>query len=274
MVFILTEDTDKSTNEILKWLHFYSQKWIRLNDTDHLTIEFIYEDVVFTIEGDKSCRLSEITSYWYRRSLLKYANKLLLKKASEGLKSYLKEEDFHIRNYLHFLLNKKKSIGSIHTSVVNKLITNDLAIESGLNVPKSYFVDNRKDLSTILKSGKMITKPITGNGAVDFEVNKKGVFYTSIIKDAKDYDQTFTASYVQEYIEKRYELRIFFLKGKFFSMAIFSQQDEKTMTDFRRYNHKNPNRKVPYQLPQEVETKLKKTNEFFRLGFWVNRYDC
>ena len=39
-------------------------------------------------------------------------------------------------------------------------------------------------------------------------------------------------------------------------MAIFSQSDEKTKTDYRNYNRVKPNRNVPYKLPQDVEDKI------------------
>jgi D-alanine-D-alanine ligase-like ATP-grasp enzyme len=39
-------------------------------------------------------------------------------------------------------------------------------------------------------------------------------------------------------------------------MAIFSQNDEQTKIDFRKYNHLKPNRNVPFMLPPEIEKKL------------------
>jgi D-alanine-D-alanine ligase-like ATP-grasp enzyme len=39
-------------------------------------------------------------------------------------------------------------------------------------------------------------------------------------------------------------------------MAIFSQMDDKTNTDFRKYNIKKPNRNIPFQLPKSIEKKL------------------
>jgi len=67
----------------------------------------------------------------------------------------------------------------------------------------------------------------------------------------------FFPSLIQDYIEKKYELRIFYLRGSFYSMAIFSQNDAKTKVDFRNYNSDIPNRKVPFKLDQEQESKLK-----------------
>jgi glutathione synthase/RimK-type ligase-like ATP-grasp enzyme len=66
----------------------------------------------------------------------------------------------------------------------------------------------------------------------------------------------FFPTYFQKYIEKEFELRIFYLKGKFYSMAIFSQNDIKTTIDYRNYNKEKPNRNIPFQLPKDLEKKL------------------
>ena len=41
-------------------------------------------------------------------------------------------------------------------------------------------------------------------------------------------------------------------------MAIFNQNDNKTKVDFRKFNQKNPNRMIPYQLNEKIQIKLKK----------------
>lgn len=61
---------------------------------------------------------------------------------------------------------------------------------------------------------------------------------------------------LQGYVEKKLEIRTFYLFGKCFSMAIFSQQNEKTKIDFRNYDDAKPNRNVPFQLPQNIEDKI------------------
>lgn len=42
----------------------------------------------------------------------------------------------------------------------------------------------------------------------------------------------------------------------FFSSAIFSQSDNQTKVDFKRYNNIKPNRVVPFKLPISIEKKL------------------
>jgi glutathione synthase/RimK-type ligase-like ATP-grasp enzyme len=62
---------------------------------------------------------------------------------------------------------------------------------------------------------------------------------------------------VQEHIRKIADLRIFYLDGKIFSTAIFSQNDPQTRIDFRRYNDENPNRIQPFKLPDAEEDKIR-----------------
>jgi glutathione synthase/RimK-type ligase-like ATP-grasp enzyme len=68
----------------------------------------------------------------------------------------------------------------------------------------------------------------------------------------------FNYSFLQQYVDKKADIRVFYLDGKIFSTAIFSQNDEQTKIDFRNYNREKPNRIQPFKLPKEEEKKLKK----------------
>jgi hypothetical protein len=54
-------------------------------------------------------------------------------------------------------------------------------------------------------------------------------------------------------------------------MAIFSQSDEQTSVDFRRYQYRRPNRTVPYQIQDALEFKL--TTLMDRLGLETGSLD-
>ena len=60
----------------------------------------------------------------------------------------------------------------------------------------------------------------------------------------------------QEYIEKLYEIRAFYLDGNFYCSAIMSQNDSRTKVDFRNYNIEKPNRTPSYKLPIDLEEKI------------------
>src|SRR5690554_7302076 len=78
MILILSDENDISTEQVIDWLVFYKQKYIRLNRTDILTFEDIFLDengeFDFTIYTQRYGRFkySEIDSFWYRRGHLKF----------------------------------------------------------------------------------------------------------------------------------------------------------------------------------------------------------
>ena len=80
--------------------------------------------------------------------------------------------------------------------------------------------------------------------------------YTAAMKELDKIPSEFFPSYIQEKIEKDYEIRTFYICGKTYSMAIFSQQDDQTKIDFRRYNTSCPNRYEPILLPENVRSKI------------------
>ena len=95
----------------------------------------------------------------------------------------------------------------------------------------------------------------------------KYLSYTVQIEGLDDVStESFAPSQFQDLIEKKYEIRSFLLNRKFYSMAIFSQEDEQTRTDFRQYNDVKPNRNVPYNLPEKLEEKLLKLADSFGLS--------
>jgi glutathione synthase/RimK-type ligase-like ATP-grasp enzyme len=49
-------------------------------------------------------------------------------------------------------------------------------------------------------------------------------------------------------------------------MAIFSQNDDQTKTDFRKYNNEKPNRNIRYSLPKDVEDKVQKLMQVLDLN--------
>lgn len=87
--------------------------------------------------------------------------------------------------------------------------------------------------------------------------NCKGTFFVEK-EDIDNINKYFFVSIFQSYVEKKYEVRIFFYKNFYYPMAIFSQNDDKTMVDFRNCNIERPNRFLPFSMPDNELKKLKK----------------
>ncbi len=79
-------------------------------------------------------------------------------------------------------------------------------------------------------------------------------------------DEEIFPTLVQEKIEKLFEIRSFFLKGEFYSMAIFSQTSSQTQLDFRNYDFEKPNRTIPFKIPTKIEKKLARLFKILNLN--------
>ena len=260
MILILSTPTDNDTNIVIDWLTFYNTPFFRLNDEDIMNGSISFhidiacpEDAYFqTLE--KKIFLKEINVVWFRKFgfLLEYDIKV---GTNNDLIDYLYAEFRGLSNILMDLLKNKKWLFN-RTKMVSKIETLYNAIEVGLVIPKTI-ITNRKDeiLKLETECSLLITKSI--NEAKYIQYKGSGfTFHTHKVQNINFIEEKFSPSLIQEQIEKEFEIRTFFLDGKCYSMAIFSQSNPKTSLDYRNYDRNKPNRFVPYKLPVEIELKI------------------
>lgn len=256
MILILSDSKDLSTTCVIEWLEFLNKKWIRINTHDDIKIKHVAENILFIIK-DNAIKISEIEAVWYRRGYFILKNEYATKIYNQ-IDNLQNEELKMLIQYVYHKLFKIKHINKIMNADVNKLIVNDIARDLKILTPYDLVFSDLKMLKeTIEKNTKdeYITKVVSGNCMQTFE-DFIIYNYTKKLNLEKINDPTFFPSLIQNKIEKKYELRIFYLHSVFYSMAIFSQKDNQTNVDFRNYNDDKPNRTVPYKLPKKIEEKL------------------
>ena len=207
----------------------------------------------------KEIRLGRKES-WMRRGMLSIFLNQDLNKFPNSVKQHLKGEVDFLRDYIYDYTTK---LGSFSKEINNNRLYNTLlAKEFGLKIPSTLVADKKSNLLDFFdQTDTIIVKPIH-NGHLNFTDDKMryNCLGTRVVskKDLGDLDEYFLPSLFQEYITKNIEIRSFYLKGEFYSMAIFSQLDSQTELDYRNYNLEKPNRTVPYKLPESIILKLKK----------------
>lgn len=279
---IVTEDGDLSSNEVCSWFYKEGVCFKRLNLDSYKEIDrtsdlysdyFNYDNIDITISDEiivsEEMFEKEYSSIWYRRPRFSSENisinqpeseipEFLLHKIRFNQNAELRELYEYIFN---FSLKGSLILGNRLKTRVNKLEILSLAKKIGISIPrtkvvshKSQLLEFQKDISNTLIT-KSIYEPISGldNSGQTF------ISYTNELTDSvlDKIPNRFSPSLVQEKIEKDIEIRTFVLDEKFYSMAIFSQNNKKTSVDFRRYDSKKPNRTIPFILPEELEVKIK-----------------
>jgi ATP-GRASP peptide maturase of grasp-with-spasm system len=145
----------------------------------------------------------------------------------------------------------------------NKFIVMEVARKHGLKIPETLITTSRQQIQEMVNNGGHVINKALSNGVYFFA--EKHAYYTYTEKLEEEFidklpEEVFPAL-IQAQIKKKYELRIFYLKGTFYSMAIFSQISEETRVDFRKKGGDINTlvRYVPYCLPGHIKHSLEQT---------------
>lgn len=268
MILIVSSVSDESTNRVVDWLDYYSQEYVIINQSTFENEKQTIFDPIhpFSFFMEKKIKSDKMVT-WFRR-IPKYRiseldNKLLF---NSGVSEYdyriivndIHKENNVLQNAIWRYLDAKsiKVLSSYRNITVNKLEVLRVAVETGLTIPKSILSNSKTEVANFFKScdNGIITKSMDEG----ININIGGVSYNTYteIVDIANLPEQFSMSLFQERVDKRIELRIFYLDNQFYSMAIFSQLDLQTSIDFRRYNTSKGNRTVPFKLPSSVKNKL------------------
>lgn len=136
----------------------------------------------------------------------------------------------------------------------------EIAKEIGLKIPDTLITTKKIELVNFSKKHKeLITKNIKDVLIIE-DRNNLCFSYTELVTKEfiESLPEYFPPSFFQKKINKKFEIRSFYLNGEFYSMAIFSQSDSQTDIDFRKYNYDTPNRVSRFKLPKNIENKLNK----------------
>lgn len=268
MVLIISDGIDTTTHEVIDWLIHQNEKYYVINTQQNVSSVYIEllgvsPKITLSFKGSgKSIAISNVTSFWYRKGDLNFDFNKFLPKEVNNLKlnliHHLHDEWQTLKEFIFSILEERKTLGNYTPKYKGKLETLMIARKCGLLIPNTFIFNNTNQLKKIKKKcPEMITKTIQDifNSVID----KNSIFtYTSLLSEEQSLKMpsSFFPSLAQTKIEKKYELRIFFIGNELYPMAIFSQNDEMTKLDFRNYNKRVPNRTVPYKLPIEIEKNI------------------
>lgn len=265
MVLIVSSNRDQTTLKVLEYLKEWNIDCLFLHEQNKITnISIHFPSISIEVNHKQKINLSRVHSFWYRKADLLFKQKQNGASLHPAVDKYLQNEWQIIKDYLYQKLGDKKSLGNFSlTQTTNKLVNLLIAKNCDINIPSTIITSTKKaliDFYNCHKSTGIITKNVGENfGARINDTLAYQLGTTKIERQQLDFlaDQ-FYPILAQECLQKAYEIRVFFIKKQFYSMAIFSQRNEKTKIDFRHYDKEVPNRKVPYKLPIELEKKLAK----------------
>ena len=272
-ILIFSKEKDPGTNKVCAWLRARGAEFLRINidceTPDIDAFELTNDDFRFRYR-ERWYGLGELTAVWFQKGglwLVSDAEAVTIPghmALSNVLSSKIIAETRVAKEYCYHLIEASgvRMLGNPRNATPNKLIVLNLAASVGLAVPDTL-VSNQAPEIIASEPGGYITKSMSdGVFLWDYEIGHQGYFtYTEQLSDAlrvQPEGPVRCPSLIQRKIDKDFEVRSFFIDGRFFSSAIISQNDEKTKVDYRKYNFEKQNRNVPIELPAEVSDKLRR----------------
>lgn len=268
MILILSRSTEHSTDMVCDWLSTLGGRYLRINESDLRTMGIPFalrrrEKGIPTVSfGNEALSYSpdDINVVWYRKwynpiDFEEFFDLTDNKVWASTLVNHMQKEELAIGDGFFDTLSGKHWLDSpsdVRRHRKQKQL--DLAVKAGLLIPDSLITNSRKEAKLFLaEKGRIISKPLSDILAF----NEESYVYITFTREVTDEllsnsPEFFFPTLFQELIEKRADIRVFYLHGEIFAMAIFSQVDQRTSIDFRNYIHDKPNRTVPYRLPTQV----------------------
>ncbi len=268
MIIILSYNGDAGTTPILEWLQRLNVEYMRVNleDEDFRKISIVLENGVnnmyLSLTNGKEINISEVNYFFYRggRFSFKSFDSTDLNIPSPCYKTQIRLEYETLTNYFYKEISKK-CLGNLLLYPFNKLDQLKVALDFGIQIPNTYVCGSKTKLDLFNNSKqKLITKAIQENilGSTKdaaYEIKVEAVENNKI-------SEVFFPSLFQESIDKKMEIRTFYLDGTFYSLGMIHNTN--MYIDFRK--HTNELRYFPFSLPKEIEDKLERFMRSFNLN--------
>lgn len=250
MILLVTDKKDVHPNPVLNHLAKAEYPIFRLN-TDALLTDY---ELAWTIRHGqldffiRNVRTQlivwghEINALWERRP--SSPKEIPAEPANEIVEKFILDEArgfvFDLRHFLGGRYAVGHPLFDCHSD--SKMWQLKVAHELGMDIPATVIANRKKDFVEFADChSDLLIKPLNSDSAHDFDSNIEQVFYSrkvtrQQIASADESSMSQTVCCIQEYIPKKYELRITVVHDRIFTCKIDSQSqnEEEGRIDWRQ----------------------------------------
>ncbi len=255
-ILVYSATIDEITDNVTDWVKSKGYEVLRLNGKD-----FVSDNVEILISNSNnkneinSINFDSIGVFWFRKGESIDFEKYFLELDDVNMKKFiipfLFQEGIALKNAVYKLKGNSQAINYNSLFGFNKIYNLNIAVQSNLKVPATLITSQKNKIVHFKKNYKtIITKPISENLIFKTEEDSYS-FYTSEVSSEiiEEKDNVIFPVLIQEKIEKIYEVRVFFLNGIIYSMAILSKE-----LDYRK--EYGANRYLLYELPGNIKQSI------------------
>lgn len=265
-VFIASNSEDGTVQLVTHHFERMGQEFYRLNTNllpreAALTCALSGTVLTAQVTGSSGCfSLDDVKSVWYRRPVVPKAHPEMSTETREFVEAEWRACLWSLYTTLDAFWVNPPLIG--HRLLEhNKLYQLKAAAGVGIEVPATIITSDHEALLAFCDQcgGNIVIKTLAGHFFKKEDGGDAFVIYTNLL--SKEMIERYRDSVriapvmAQEYVPKRFELRVTIVGDAVFTCAIHSQDSERTKHDWRRYDFEKV-RHEPYELPKALEEKL------------------
>lgn len=274
MIFIITNKNDFTVDYFIDKIGSNDKNIFRFNTEDFQSKYILgynneYSNNSWYLRNkinSKEINSSNISGIWYRRPKFP---EVKLDNISTKIKNSLSLEAKY--TYEHILGSIDTNWMSYPTNIrkaENKILQSIVAKNIGFNVPSSIITNNPDEVINFKENfSEICLKPLR-KGRYSDQENMYLIYNRILSQDdlAKIDNISNFPVLIQEYIPKKYELRVIVVNETVFTVVVYSQEKSRTSEDWRVDNCQNVKYEI-INIPKEIETKCLKIVRHFGLNF-------
>ncbi len=260
MILILTETGDVSADKVCLWLRGYGLPFVRMNTNK----AYAFVSKVQLVSGQwhievayegRNWMLNDFSFIWFRRGYFNFKGYHIANQAYPGdglldrlIQNHLDEEIKTLRDFVYgYIATNIPCLNNPMVYNINKLMVLEAARKEGLSIPPTCILTRKSDMQQSLGNPGWITKNIQDvlshrNGKFKVHQNVE----TQRAFEEYELPEHFFYSLFQSGIEKRADVRVFFVGDAFFAVSSFADGGEA------------PIRVAPFTLPDAIAQKLQR----------------
>jgi hypothetical protein len=262
MILIYSKDVDDFVNNVIDCL---DGDFIRIGESDKVTIEamhFSNEKSSYALKTDylENIELEKIQSVWFNGGCI-----------NSGGNDY-EDKCYEVLNDAFILQKSIKKIGKrIADFETNRLDIMLEAKEQGLKIPHTLITGSKEKLKIFydafdnkngIISKRILDSFLYQDDDILYNFNLTFQITSEILSKTPN---EFAISFFQERIIADFEIRVVYIDGYFYSIAIHSFD---AIIDIRtKFIEMDNLRMVPFKLPRVIEEKLEKVFKKFNLNY-------
>jgi hypothetical protein len=270
MIAILAATADVTAYEVRRWLRAWGYEVVLIDDDDpivELTVELgaTSEDAHLRTRSGRGLRLSEVSAFWYRRGAFSLDPALCGgSEGSGGVRASARAHEWAaLREFFMEGLAARPGLGSWTAELrCTKLQQLAAARAVGLAIPETVVTSERARLvDAVDRWGAAIHKGVALGVLAEEEAAGEVLATSTRALERAALERApgrLFPRLAQARVDKRLELRVFFLRGELWALAILPRRPRAAALDVRLGDLDADYQLLPYALPEDVAARLRR----------------